>query len=109
MATFPKDIPAFRDALLAFVVPPASEGATEEQVEAIATMTSAVYASHTTASPVVQMVQVYDAMKGRVDLLDTDGKKLLAGAAYLIGQGSFFGKGAEAFDALTALLPALEA
>ena len=107
MATFPKDIPEFRAALFSYVVPPAPEDATEGQVETIEAIASAVYASHSSASPVVQMVQVYDALKPHVALIDNDGKKLLAGASYLIAQGQFFGKGAEAFDTLQDVIPSL--
>lgn len=107
MATFPKDIPAFRDALLVFAMPAAPEGATEEKVAAMDASADAIEAAHATTSPVVQMVQVYDALKPHSAEIGDDGRKLLAGAAYLINQGQFFGKGAEAFDTLNGLLPSL--
>lgn len=107
MATFPKDIPDFRAALLAFVMPAPAEDAPDDQVVALEAAETAVYAAQATASPVVQIVQVYDALKPHAASLDDAGRKLLAGAAYLVHQGQFFGKGAEAFDTFNAILPTL--
>lgn len=107
MPEIAKDIPEFRDALIAYVHPTeVPEGQNAEVWETIGTR---IYASHVTPSPVVQMVQVYDALKPAIGDLDEAGLMLLGGAAFLIHQGQFFGKGPEAYGVLGQVTSALGA
>lgn len=69
---YPKDIPAFRDALMSYT--PA------EDHEA------AIYAAQAKASPVVQAVDTFNALR-EVPNLAPDGVSLLVGAAFLISAG----------------------
>ena len=75
--TYPTSIPDFRNALLAYE----PDEATSE----------AIYTAQAQASPVVQAVDVFNALSGAVDL-DQPGLALLLGAAHLIAAGGWHGK-----------------
>lgn len=106
MANFATDIPGFRDALIAFALPPAPEGVSDEAWDAVGIKLGD---AHMVVSPVVQMVHVFDALKPHAEHLDDDGLKVLASAAFLIHQGQFFGKGMEAFETLQSVTAQLDA
>jgi hypothetical protein len=97
---YPKDIPAFRDALLAYSAP---AGEIEEKVAE----------AQAQASVVVQAVGLFNALKGRVAEMqaadDRAGLRLLAGAAHLIAANAWHGLGGEAFDVRDQALAALAA
>lgn len=108
MSAYPQSFPAMRDALLAWTPHPV--------------VADAIYATHGQASPVVQAVGVFDALKGRVGeeaapaegdaptlVLDRDGLKLLAGVAHMIAEHGFYQKGGEAIPQLIAATAALAA
>lgn len=82
---YPNTIPAFRDALLAYQ--PADDHA------------EAIYAAHAQASPVVQAVNTFHALKAVPDLSQA-GLSLLLGAAYLISSNGWFGLAGEAATVL---------
>jgi hypothetical protein len=75
--TYPNTIPDFRTALLAYVP--------DE------TISEALYAAQSQASPVVQAVSVFDLLSPIADL-DQEGLALLLGAAHLIAVGGWHGK-----------------
>ena len=85
--TYPSTIPDFRAALLAYV--PAE--ATSE----------AIYAAQAEASPVVQAIDVFDALSGADDL-DQPGLSLLLSAAHLIASGGWHGKAGDAVTLIAA-------
>jgi hypothetical protein len=70
--TYPTDIPAFRDALMAYE--PAEDHA------------AAIYAAQAKPSPVVQAVDTFNALREAPDLAPA-GVALLVGAAFLISAG----------------------
>jgi len=78
---YPTTIPAFRDALLAYT--PADDHA------------EAIYAAQGQASPVVQCVDVFNALKAAPDLSQA-GLSLLLGSAHLIASNGWFGLAGEA-------------
>lgn len=94
--TYPSEIPAVRTALLAYTTAP------EEAAAAVA-------AAQGVASPVVQFVQVFDALKPHVSTLDSAGLELLAGCSHLIAANAWHGKGEEAFTVRDQAVAALAA
>lgn len=62
----------------------------------------AIYSAQAAASPVVQCVETFGALKGAADL-DQPGLSLLLGAAYLIAAGGWHGKDASPGEAATIL------
>lgn len=85
--TYPTSIPAFRDALLAYVPGPADQPGEDH--------TDAIYDAQAQASPVVAAVTVFKALQG-AEGLDNDGLALLLGAAHLIAAGGWHGLAGEA-------------
>jgi len=92
--SYPKDWPSFRAALQAYL--PATEHA------------DAIYAAQALGSPVAAAVATFEALKDAAGL-DTPGRVLLAGAAYMIASGNFYGKGGEAAIKMTEVAPTLPA
>lgn len=84
---FPKTIPDFRAALLAY--------------EPSETEADAIYAAQAHASPVVASVQTFTILKESSELSQS-GISLLLGAAFLIASGAWHGLGEEAAALLTA-------
>lgn len=78
---YPTDIPSFRAALLAYQ--PADDHA------------DAIYTAQGHASPVVQAVGVFNALKAAPDLTQSD-LSLLLGSAHLIASGGWYGLAGEA-------------
>ncbi len=108
MSAYPQSIPAVRDALLAWTPHPI--------------IADAVNAAQTHPSPVVQVVQVFEALKDRIGVseppaegeeatlvLDRAGLELLAGCAHLIAENAWHGKGGAALTTLLAATAALNA
>lgn len=119
MATYPTDFPSIRGALVTY--------------EPHGTTASAIEAAQATASPVVQVVKVFDALKSKIGViesppvpepeegeepeepgaptvvLDESGLKLLAGCAHMISEHGFHNKGSEAVPVLLAAVSALDA
>jgi len=79
--TYPTTISAFRDALLAYT--PADDHA------------EAIYTAQGQASPVVQAVETFNALKAAPDLSQA-GLSLLLGSAHLIASNGWFGLAGEA-------------
>lgn len=90
---YPTTIPDFRAALLAY-----------EPDEATS---DAIYTAQAQASPVVQAVDVFDALSGAVDL-DQPGLALLLSAAHLIASGGWHGKAGDAVTLIAARAGELE-
>lgn len=106
MPTFPRDITDFRDALLAYVHPAAPVGVDAGVWDGVG---QAIDDAQATVSPVVQLVQVFDALRPHAESLDLDTLMLLTGAAFLVHKGQFHGRGDEAFDVFTSAVAALAA
>jgi hypothetical protein len=79
--TYPNTITAFRNALFAYL--PADDQA------------DAIHAAQAHASPVVQAVDTFTALRS-VDELSQAGLSLLLGSAYLIASGGWHGLAGEA-------------
>ena len=92
--TYPTDIPSFRAALLAYA--PAEDHA------------EAIYTAQAAGSPVVQAVDVFNALRAAVDL-DQPGLALLLGAAHLIAAGGWHGLAGDAAGVLATRVGELEA
>ena len=106
MADFPKDIPAFQAALLAFSLPAGPGG---DEPDPWATERGRLAEAQTARSVVPAAVTMLDALSPRLADLDQAGLKVLAGAAYLVSANGWFGRGQAAADALLAATAALDA
>lgn len=92
--TYPTTIPDFRTALLAYE--PADDHA------------DAIYTAQGHASPVVQCVEVFNALKAAPDITQA-GLSLLLGSAHLIASGGWHGLAGEAAIVLAAKAGQLDA
>lgn len=90
--TYPNTIPDFRTALLAYDPP--------------AEVADAIYIAQGQGSPVVAAAATFDTLKD-AEGLDTDGRRLLAGAAYLIAANGWHGKAGEAAVVLSEVVGTL--
>ena len=92
--SYPRTPKAFETAVLSYSPPAAvSDEAWDEAL---------------TAPSVPRIVKVFDLLRP-IENLDTAGRRLLAGAAHLIGSHNFFSRGGEAMGTLVAIAPTLPA
>jgi hypothetical protein len=105
MTDFPRDIPAFQAALLAYALPTAPE----EGDDPWAQQRTLIATAQTASNVAPAAVSVLDAFKDRVADLDASSLTLLAGAANLISSYAWFGRGPDAVAALLAAVVRLDA
>lgn len=91
---YPTELNARRALLLAYVPPEAIE--------------AAILAAHEDRSPVVQAVNVFNAMKGHVADLNAEGLTVLAAHAHYIVEGGFHGLAGEALAVRDAAILAFD-
>lgn len=91
---FAKELPELRRHMLEYQLPTAPpEGV---QMEDWHTVNDALVDAQGKASPVVQVVLTYDALKPHVESLDREGARVLAGCAHQIMTNAWHNKGEEA-------------
>lgn len=104
MADYPKDPMPIVQEIQSYI--PNLPALSEEDQDKV---TAAIEATLSKTSPVVKIVEAFEALRPHVADLDLAGARILAGAAELIALHNFHGKNVEALGVRDAAIARLEA